>query len=305
MSSNLISTNTNCKLCPRQCNVSRRDGIQGFCGVSGGLKVARAGLHFWEEPCISGAAGSGTIFFSGCTLRCVYCQNHAISGGIAGKEISVERLVEIFFELKHKGANNINFVTPDHYIPLIREAIIQSKQMDFDLPFVYNTSSYVLVESLRMLEGLIDVYLPDLKYIDRIVAEKYSNAIDYPRVAKAAIAEMVRQVGDCQFREDGIMTRGIIVRHLLLPGQLMGAKKIVKYLYETYGDSVYISLMNQYTPVKTERLEAFPELQETTEKKNYKKLVAYAVELGVEYGFIQEGETALESFIPPFNLEGV
>ncbi len=313
MNSKNMSEYAGCNLCPRGCQAFRNQDKKGFCGVGNDLKIARAALHFWEEPCISGTAGSGTIFFSGCTLRCVFCQNQEISGGKTGKIVSVDRLVDIFFELKDKGAKNINLVTPDHYIPHIRDAIVQSKQMDFDLPFVYNSSGYVTVESLRMLDGLIDVYLPDFKYMDGDVATQYSHAPDYPEVVKSAIAEMARQVGYsreqnqdcCAFDEEGMMIKGVIVRHLLLPGQLLGAKQIVRYLHETYGDAIYISLMNQYTPIQTERLQQFPELQNKTEKKNYKKLVSYAMDLGVTRGFIQEGETASESFIPPFNLEGV
>lgn len=293
-----------CSLCPRVCGVNRQEKT-GFCGEKSLVRVARAALHFWEEPCISGEQGSGTVFFTGCTLRCVYCQNHQISAGDVGKEISIERLAEIFLELKSQGVNNMNLVTPTHFVPQIIEALQIARERGMDLPVVYNTSGYESLETLRMLEGYVDVYLPDFKYLDKKHAKKYSKAEDYPEVAKKAIAEMVRQTGAPVFDEKGMIKKGVIVRHLLLPGCLNDAKKIVEYLYQTYGNQIYMSLMSQYTPLDTLDREAYPELARKVSEKSYDWLVDYAIDLGVEQAFIQEGDVAKESFIPSFQLEGV
>lgn len=297
-----------CRLCPRACGVSRVNGERGACGETAAIRLARAALHNWEEPCISGTKGSGAVFFTGCQLRCVYCQNHPIAHGAVGREISVPRLVDIFFELEEQGANNINLVTPDHFIPQIAEAIRQAKQKGFSLPFVYNTSSYVTVEALHELEGLIDIYLPDLKYLDEVHAKEYSGASDYPKVAKAALQEMYRQVGAVIFsempgEEEPMLRRGMVVRHLLLPGALADAKRIVAYLYDTYGDDIYISLMSQYTPGAA--VEEHPVLHRRVRRKDYDALVDEAIRLGVENAFIQEGSAADESFIPAFDYQGV
>lgn len=294
----------NCILCPRNCNTNRNDGNIGACMVSGKLKLARAALHYWEEPCISGEAGSGAVFFSGCSLHCVFCQNEEISRGQSGKEIGKERLVEIFLELQEKGANNINLVTPGQYVPHIIWAVEQARNQGLKLPIVYNTSSYEKVEILRRLEGIVDIYLPDFKYMSSDIAMKYSKAKDYPEVAKAAIAEMVRQQPNPVFDEEtGLMKRGIIVRQLLLPNLLEDAKAIVKYLYDTYGDNIYLSLMSQFTPLSN--VENYPELNRKVSEKEYEEYVNYAIELGVENGFIQEEDVADESFIPHFDCEGV
>ena len=295
-----------CDLCPRKCLVDRKKGEKGICGQTENLKVARAALHFWEEPCISGAAGSGTVFFTGCQLRCIYCQNQPIAHGSVGKEVTADRLVEIFFELQQKGANNINLVTPDHYIPQIVQAIWRAKERGLTLPFVYNTGSYVSVEALHMLDGLIDIYLPDFKYMSPGLSKKYSHAPDYAEVAKAAIAEMVRQTGKAVFvngEEDNLILSGTIVRHLTLPGCMADSMQILKYLHETYGDMIYISIMNQFTPLSN--LEKYPELNRRITDEEYETLVDYAIEIGIENGFIQEGDTAEESFIPAFDCEGV
>lgn len=299
---------TSCRLCPRACGVDRAGGVRGACGETATIRLARAALHFWEEPCISGTKGSGAIFFSGCQLRCLYCQNQPIAHGDVGKEIHLSRLVEIFYELEEKGANNINLVTPDHFIPQIAAAIRTAKEQGFSLPFVYNTSSYVTVEALRQLEGLIDIYLPDLKYLDAAHAREYSGAPDYPEVAMAALREMFRQVGSVKFmqvqnEEDPMLERGMVVRHLLLPGALDDAMQIVAYLYETYGDDIYISLMSQYTP--GEAVADHPLLRRRVRRKDYDALVDHAIAQGVENAFIQEGSAADESFIPAFDYEGV
>ena len=268
--------------------------------------------HMPEQRSVNGQPGSPayvgrTLYFSKrriggslfCRLlHCVLCQNFQISNGQMGQEISKEHLTELFYRLQEQGANNINLVTPDHYLPQIVWAVQKVKKDGFTLPFIYNCSGYETLESLRKLEGLIDVYLPDFKYIQPETAQRYSHAADYPKVVKAAIAEMVRQTGACVFDAQGKIQKGVIVRHLLLPGKVREAKQIVKYLHETYGDRIYISLMNQYTPVAA--LENYPELTRKVTRREYDRLVDYAISLGVENAFIQEGDTAKESFIPMF-----
>ena len=290
-----------CTLCPRECKVDRSKAA-GYCGSLETIKVARAALHMWEEPCISGEKGSGTVFFSGCPLHCVYCQNRAVAGGGVGKELSVSELSKVFLKLQKEGANNINLVTPTHYIPQIAQALKLAKNNGLSIPIVYNTSGYEKVESLRKLRGLVDIYLPDCKYFSPEIGAKYSNAPDYYEVAMAAIKEMYEQVGEPCFNEDGIMTKGVIVRHLLLPGLLEDSKKIIKALYEEYGDGVFLSIMNQYTPMSGIETK-YPELGMKVTDEEYEALVDYAIEIGVENGFIQEGETATESFIPDFYEE--
>ena len=294
-----------CERCPRKCGAQRapqRPESFGYCKVSEMPKVARAALHFWEEPCISGEEGSGTVFFSGCNLRCVYCQNAEIAAGVRGKEITTKRLSEIFLELQEKGANNINLVTPSHYYKQIKEALLMARDR-LIIPVIANTSSYDSVEMLKQMEGLVDIYLADYKYVDKSLAKKYSHAEDYPLVADKALREMFRQVGEPVFDEDGRMKKGMIVRHLLLPGLVEESKAALKYLYETFGDSVFISIMNQYTPM--EGVCGYPELDRRVTEEEYDEVVDYAIELGIENGFIQEGETAEESFIPAFDGEGV
>ncbi len=293
----------NCTLCPRECKVDRTGEQKGYCRTGAGLVVARAALHMWEEPCISGEEGSGTIFFSGCALGCVYCQNVNIARGLAGKQITIDRLAEIMLELQAQKANNINLVTPSHYVPQIIEAIKAARRSGLQIPIVYNTGSYEKVETLRLLDGYIDIYLPDLKYMAPEPAKRYSGCEDYFRYASDAIGEMVRQVGAAEFDEQERMRKGVIVRHLLLPGYLSDSKNILNYLYQTYKDNIYISIMNQYTPLKS--MSAYPELNRKVTDAEYEELVDYAIEIGVENGFIQEGETASESFIPEFDGEGV
>ena len=294
-----------CEACPRNCKVNRNNGVRGYCGESSVIMVARAALHFWEEPCISGKNGSGAVFFSGCPLRCVFCQNREIAIAKRGKEISLKRLVEIFFELKEKGANNINLVTPTHYVYQICEALKAAKQQGLDIPVVYNTGSYEKVETLKLLEGLVDIYLPDMKYFDSKIAERYSNAPDYFEVSKAAIDEMLRQVGTPQFDSDGMIRKGVIVRHLVLPTHTLDSKKIIGYLYERYGNDIFISIMNQFTPPENIDKTKFPELSRKITKREYDKVIDFAISIGVTNGFLQEGDTAKESFIPQFDLEGV
>lgn len=294
---------SDCVLCPRECHVNRLNGQRGYCGQTDELMVARAALHLWEEPCLSGNNGSGTVFFTGCSLRCVYCQNYTLSMGQSGKKITADRLAEIFLELQEQGAHNINLVTPDHFVPQIVKAMKKAKKNGLILPFVYNSSGYVKVETLRLLAGYVAIYLPDLKYMDSSIGKKYSNCEDYFQYASQAITEMVRQIGEAVFDAKGIMQKGVIVRHLILPGCPEDSKKIIRYLYELFGDSIYLSIMNQYTPLV--HLHNHPELNRKINAEEYDEVVEYAVSLGVKNGFIQEGETALESFIPDFNGDGV
>lgn len=293
----------NCLLCPRKCGINRRTGQTGVCGVSSEIKVARAALHYWEEPCISGKRGSGAVFFSGCSLHCVFCQNREISDGKAGKVISKERLSDIFMELADKGANNINLVTLGQYIPDIVWAVNDAKSRGMKLPIIYNTSGYENVTELKLLEGIVDVYLPDFKYMDSTLSARYSRAKDYPSVAKQALSEMVRQQPDVVIDDStGLIQKGVIVRQLLLPGHVNDAKAVLKYLYDTYHDHVYISMMSQFTPIA---LKDYPEINRTVTRREYERLVDYALEIGITNAFIQEGDVAKDSFIPAFDCEGV
>lgn len=293
----------NCLLCPRKCGINRSTGQTGVCGVSSEIKVARAALHYWEEPYISGKRGSGAVFFSGCSLHCVFCQNREISDGKAGKVISKERLSDIFMELADKGANNINLVTPGQYIPDIVWAVNDAKSRGMKLPIIYNTSGYENVTELKLLEGIVDVYLPDFKYMDSTLSAMYSRAKDYPSVAKQALSEMVRQQPDVVIDDaTGLIQKGVIVRQLLLPGHVNDAKAVLKYLYDTYHNHVYISMMSQFTPIA---LKDYPEINRTVTRREYERLVDYALEIGITNAFIQEGDVAKDSFIPAFDCEGV
>lgn len=293
----------NCLLCPRKCGINRSTGQTGVCGVSAEIRVARAALHYWEEPCISGKKGSGAVFFSGCSLHCVFCQNREISDGKAGKVISKERLSDIFLELKAKGANNINLVTPGQYIPDIVWAVSDARRRGMELPIVYNTSGYENETELKLLEGIVDVYLPDFKYMDSALSAKYSRAKDYPSVAKQALSEMVRQQPKVVIDDaTGLIQKGVIVRQLLLPGHVNDAKAILKYLHDTYQNSIYISMMSQFTPIA---LKDYPEINRTVTRREYERLIDYAIKIGITNAFIQEGDVAKESFIPAFDCEGV
>ena len=305
-----------CRLCPRECGVNRRLGQLGFCGMDGVLRVARAALHLWEEPCISGKSGSGAVFFSGCNLRCVYCQNFDIAAGMRGKNISRERLAEIFLELQEQGAANINLVTPDHVLPDIVWSLLKAKEQGLHIPVVYNGSGYEKPDVIAALDGLVDIFLTDFKYMDSELAGRLSHAEDYPQVAKLALEQMVKITGDPLFNEAGMMQRGVIVRHLLLPGHKKNAKEVLKYLWETYGDGIYISLMNQYTPMtqltfhrgnqEMERIiRQEPQLMRKVTRREYEQVVDYALQLGITNAFIQEGDVAKESFIPDFDTTGV
>ena len=287
----------NCMLCPRKCGVNRYI-TTGFCGATNRIKLAYYSLHMWEEPVISGKNGSGTIFFSNCNMRCIYCQNKKISIDGYGKYISNKRLGEIMLELQDKGAHNINLVTPTHYVPNIVSVLRKIKDKELKIPVVYNTSSYESVGTIMMMRNLVDIYLADLRYYDDQLGVNYSGSNDYFETATMAIDEMYRQVGKPEFSKDGLLKKGLIVRVLILPGHLDDSKNIIRYLYKTYGDDIFISIMNQYTPVNTC---IYNNLNRKLTKEEYDEVVDYAVELGVENAFIQEEGTAEESFIPDFN----
>lgn len=292
-----------CSMCPRECGADRIHQNGGFCRVPDMPVVSRAALHFWEEDCISGENGSGTVFFAGCNLQCVYCQNKEIAEGGYGKRITIDRLAAIFLELQEKGAENINLVTPSHYALQILKALKRAKKEGLSIPVVYNSSAYEKAEILKELKGYVDVYLPDFKYMDPLLGKRYSKAINYSEVAKEAIKEMVHQAGEPVFDERGMMRRGVIVRHMVLPGHTKDSKAVIQYLHQTYKDRIYISLLSQYTPMKG--LEEYPEINRRVSEREYEKVVDYAIELGVVNGFIQDRSVAKESFIPKFDNEGV
>ena len=292
-----------CMLCPRHCGAKREYDETGVCGCSSELKVARAALHMWEEPCISGTRGSGAVFFSGCPLHCIFCQNREISDGRAGKSITVGRLGHIFLELQDKGAANINLVTAGQYADKVVEAVKTARRNGLTIPVICNTGGYETEETLKLLGEVCDVWLPDLKYLNAETARGFSHAADYPEVAVKAIDYMVRQAGEVVLGDDGYIRRGVIVRHLVLPGHRKESEEVIGYLYRTYGDSVYLSIMNQYTPPQ-ERL-PYPELNRRLTTYEYDKVVDYALSLGVKNAFVQERGTAKESFIPAFDYEGV
>ncbi len=292
-----------CSLCPRMCGTDRAAGQKGFCGGGNLVRVARAALHYWEEPCISGESGSGTVFFSGCTMRCVFCQNKEISRSEVGKEITIERLAEIYLELAAKGANNINLVTPMHYAPQITAALDIARKNGLTLPIVWNTGGWERRESIAAVRDYADIWLSDFKYFDSSLGESLSKAPNYFSIAAAALDQMVKQTCEPVFDENGIMRRGVIVRHLMLPGHLDDTKNVLRFLYENYGDSIWISIMNQYTPMCSDP--RFPELSRTVSDEEYNEAIDFACELGIENAFVQEGGTVGESFIPPFDLSGV
>lgn len=288
-----------CTLCPRRCGVNRRAGETGFCGSGEKVKIARAALHFWEEPCISGEKGSGTVFFLHCTLKCVYCQNYGISTQNKGKYVSEEELAQIFLSLQSDGANNINLVTPTHFVPQIISALGIARKNGLSLPVVYNSGGYENTETIDLLKGSVDIYLPDVKYYNDKYAVKYSGAENYYETAVKAVEHMLNQVGACKFDKNGIIQSGVIVRHLVLPGQIFESKKILQNLYRRFGDDIYISIMSQYTPLASLPKE-FPELNRKINMKYYNALLEYAAGLGIKNAYVQNGESADESFIPDF-----
>lgn len=301
-----------CTLCPRACKVNRIAGQIGVCGEGAQIRAARAALHFWEEPCISGKSGSGAVFFSGCSVGCVFCQNQAIAHGETGFPLTSKRLSEIFLDLQAQGANNINLVTPTHFIPQIREALLLAKDAGLFLPIVYNTSGYEKVESLHLLHGLVDIYMPDCKYYSSKLSTRYSHCGDYFAQTSQAITEMVRQVGtplfngdpeDDSYSDEVLLKKGVLVRHLLLPGCVEDSKKVLSWLHETFGEQIYISIMRQYTPLP--QVVSYPELNRTVTGAEYEELVDYALSIGIEQAFIQEDGVEKDSFIPVFDGKGI
>ena len=287
-----------CNQCPRRCNVDRENAL-GYCRAPNAYKLARASLHFWEEPCISGKSGSGAVFFSGCNLGCVFCQNYEISHKCKGVEVSEERLIRIFEHLVDEGANNINLVNPTHYAVGLAHTL---KKFKPPVPVVYNTSGYDSVDTLKLLDGLVDIYLPDFKYMRNDKALRYSRAEDYPQFAMPAVMEMKRQVGNDVFDENGIMKRGMIIRHLVLPGNTNSAIQALDYLAENFGDT-YISVMAQYVPCTD--LSEYKEINRKITKREYDKVVNHILELGLEKVFLQTLESATEDYIPDFYLSGI
>ncbi len=293
----------NCNVCARNCGVNRNTGKIGFCKSGSTVKLAKAYGHMWEEPCISGEKGSGTVFFSNCNLRCVFCQNHDISQEDIGKEVSIERLSEIFLEQQLRGYHNINLVNPTHYIPQIIRALDIAKKQGLSIPVVYNSNGYENIKSIRALKDYVDIYIPDLKYFNDKYAVKYSNAPNYFNIASEAIREMVSQVGECTFDESEIMTKGVIIRHLMLPGLLFDSKKVVDYIYKTFEDKVFLSLMNQYTPMF--KAVDYPEINKVLNPAHYDSLVDHCIDLGYKNAFIQESGSNTTAYVPDFNMQGI
>jgi len=287
-----------CNICPFKCNVNRQNNL-GVCKIGGKLKISKVSTHMWEEPCISGTKGSATIFFTGCNLRCVFCQNYKISREEAqGTEITEQDLADIFISKQKEGVHNINLVSPTPYIKYIKKAIIIAKQNGLDIPIVYNSNGYENVESIKELDGLIDVYLPDFKYADNNIAKKYSSAINYKENAVKVIKEMYRQVGNARFNEAGIIQKGIIIRHLILPNNVENSKLVLEEIANNFDKKIYVSLMGQYIP-QDKSLE-YEELNRKITKEEYDEVIDYFFELGLENGFVQELESASEDYIPEF-----
>ena len=332
MIENIDQLMSNCILCPRNCHVDRTAGQRGYCNAPSNITAARAALHFWEEPCISGTKGSGAVFFSGCNMGCIFCQNQPISHGNVAKGITIQRLADIYLELQEQGAHNINLVTPSHYVPQIANSLEMARNKGLSIPVLYNTSSYESVETLKMLDGLIDIYLPDCKYFSDELAIGLSNAPKYFEIATDAIKEMLRQVGTPHFLHEGrvinaeeyneiieetteddyvgpLMKKGVIIRHLVLPRQTEDSKKVIQALLQTFGNNVFLSIMGQYTPMKQLSEKSLRSelsfLKETITEDEYDELLDFAIDCGLENGFMQSLETSSESFIPAFDYKGI
>lgn len=290
-----------CELCPRRCGVDRNTDT-GFCGAGREVRLALVSLHPWEEPCIAGDRGAGTVFFSYCNLRCCFCQNHEISHGGRGIAVTDERLAEIFLEQQARGAASLDLVTPTHYVPQILAALRQARERGFSLPVVYNSSAYETLETVESLRGAVDVFLPDLKYLEADTAGRYSQAPDYFAVASAALRRMVAIAGPPQL-VDGLLRRGVLVRHMVLPGCRHESMRIVDWLWEEFGNQIYLSLMNQYTPLY--RAAEYPEINRRLTTFEYDSVVNHAFDRGFRQCFIQEGQTASEKFVPTFDGKGI
>lgn len=286
-----------CFICPRKCGADRSVS-KGVCGAGDKIKIARAAPHFWEEPCISGYGGSGAVFFSGCNMKCVYCQNYEISSGCFGGEISTERLKEIYKELISEGVHNINLVTPTHF----SEEILKTLNEPLPVPVVYNTSGYDSIGTLRSFEGKIQIYIPDMKYMSASLAQKYSGAPDYPETAEKAIKEMFRQTGEFELDSEGIMKKGVIIRHLMLPGELENTLDVIDWVSSEFDNKVMFSLMSQFTPNENCK---YKELQRRVTREEYEKAVDYMYLAGIENGFVQDFSSATSDYTPSFKLEGV
>lgn len=293
---------TNCNLCPRRCGVNRTHRA-GFCGAGEKLRIALVSLHQWEEPCLVGERGAGTVFFSYCNLRCVYCQNHEISHGGKGQEVSVERLAEIFLEQQARGAATLDLVTPTHYVPQIITALDMAKERGFHLPVVYNSSGYETVETIEALRGYVDIFLPDLKYMSAESGGEYSAATDYFSYASAAIKKMVETTGSVQYADNGQMTRGVLVRHMVLPGHRHESMELMKWLWENFGRTIQVSLMNQYTPMY--KASEHKKINRRLTTFEYESVVDYVLDLGMENAYVQERRSASEEYVPDFNGAGV
>lgn len=293
-----------CHLCPRHCGKNRLSGETGVCGAGGLPKVARASLHQWEEPCISGTRGSGTVFFAHCNLGCVFCQNHLISHGGFGRDLGIEQLAAVFLRLMERGAHNVNLVTPTHFLPQVAAALGIARARGLSIPVVYNTSAYESPEALAQLEGLVDVYLPDLKYCSSDVSRRYSSAPDYFPVATRAILEMQRQVGSAVFSEEGIMTRGLLIRHLVLPGRVDDSKRVLDWIRSSLPRETYVSVMSQYVPMHLVASRC-PELDRRVTEAEYEEVLDHFDSIGLENGFMQDASSQDESYVPAFDLAGL
>lgn len=293
----------NCMICPRNCGIDRTQTTDGYCHTGKNPKISLVSVHHWEEPCISGTKGSGTIFFTGCNLKCIFCQNYTISSENYGKEVSIEQLAEIYLKQQKKGVHNINLVTPSHFLPQIRQSLLLAKKNGLSIPIVYNTNAYEKVEYLKSLEGLIDIYLPDFKYFSSDLSKQFSGARDYFQIAANAILEMVRQTGVNQFDKQGLLKKGVIIRHLILPNCRKDSEKILDWIKNNLGNQVYVSLLNQYTPMY------FAKERQTLNRRltsfEYQKVADYFLKIGLENGYLQKKSSATETYIPIFDLTGI
>lgn len=293
----IYSQYNQCTLCPRKCGVDRNIKA-GFCGENATVRVGRAAPHYWEEPCISGEKGSGTVFFAGCSLKCVYCQNVALSRGSKGVEITSDELADLFLKLQSDGVHNINLVTAEHFAPHIKTSVETARKKGLSIPVILNSSGYVSVETIEFLKDVIDVYLVDFKYLDENMAKEFSCASDYPEIVKKAVAKMTELKPAVSYDENGMIKSGVVVRHLCLPGSTNDSKNILKYVFETYGENVVLSIMSQYTPMNA--CEKHPVLGRRLTEEEYDDILDFCLEIGIEDAYIQDGEAASESFIPEF-----